>query len=152
MARPTSYREEYAEKARKLCLLGLTDVQLAEVFDVTEKTLNNWKHAHPEFFQSLKAGKEIADGEVAASLYSRACGYSHLEEKVFCTNGEITTHETIKHYPPDTAAAFIWLKNRQPQIWRDKPEGEDNPDLPSSVVVNVGVVDGRVPDADSPAG
>ena len=27
-----------------------------------------------------------------------------------------------EHYPPDTAAAFIWLKNRRKQDWRDKSE------------------------------
>ncbi len=27
-----------------------------------------------------------------------------------------------EHYPPDTAAAFIWLKNRQKQTWRDRHE------------------------------
>jgi hypothetical protein len=26
--------------------------------------------------------------------------------------------------PPDTAAAFIWLKNRRPGSWRDKHEQE----------------------------
>jgi hypothetical protein len=31
---------------------------------------------------------------------------------------------TTKHYPPDTAAAIIWLKNRQPERWRDKIEQE----------------------------
>ena len=25
-----------------------------------------------------------------------------------------------EHYPPDTAAAFIWLKNRQSGKWRDR--------------------------------
>ena len=29
MARPTDYRQEYAEQAHKLCLLGFTDKQLA---------------------------------------------------------------------------------------------------------------------------
>jgi len=30
--------------------------------------------------------------------------------------------KTTKLVPPDTAAAFIWLKNRKPQQWRDKRE------------------------------
>ena len=26
------------------------------------------------------------------------------------------------HHPPDTAAASLWLRNRQPKLWRDKHE------------------------------
>jgi len=36
--------------------------------------------------------------------------------------GDVTVTEVTKHYPPDTAAAFIWLKNRRPDLWRDKQE------------------------------
>ena len=25
-----------------------------------------------------------------------------------------------EHYPPDTQAASLWLRNRQPRQWRDK--------------------------------
>ena len=68
--RPTEYRPEYAEDTRKLCLLGFTDAQLADFFDVSEATINNWKIAHPEFLESIKKGKEVADCEVVQSLYS----------------------------------------------------------------------------------
>lgn len=47
--RPTDYRPEYAEHARKLCLLGATDKDLADWFEVVESTVNLWKLAHPEF-------------------------------------------------------------------------------------------------------
>jgi len=120
---PTLYREEYNDKACKLCEKhAFTDKDLAEVFDVTETTINNWKKEHPQFFKSVKEGKAFRDVRVERSLYERANGYSHPEEKVFIHQGEIVTHETTKHYPPDTAAAFIWLKNRQPERWRDKIE------------------------------
>ena len=35
-------------------------------------------------------------------------------------DGRMITY--TEHFPPDTAAAFIWLKNRQPHRWRDKKE------------------------------
>jgi hypothetical protein len=28
--------------------------------------------------------------------------------------------EYTEHYPPDTGAASLWLRNRQPEKWRDK--------------------------------
>src|SRR6185312_16954048 len=58
--RPTKYDARYAEEGRKLALLGATDAEMAEFWGVTEKTLNNWKGAHPGFLQSLKEGKSLA--------------------------------------------------------------------------------------------
>ena len=29
---------------------------------------------------------------------------------------------TPEHYPPDTPAASLWLRNRQPAKWRDRQE------------------------------
>jgi len=138
---PSLYREEYNEAARKMCLLGFTDEQLADVFDVAVQTLKTWKNKYPSFLASIKAGKEQADAKVVKSLYQRAMGYSHPEEKVFCSEGEITTYDTVKHYPPDTTACIFWLKNRQPDHWRDRtefsgPGGGPIISTPPSVVIN----------------
>lgn len=126
--RPTDYRPEYAKQAYRLCLLGATDEQLGEAFDVSKVTINAWKKKHPKFLNSLKEGKMIADAEVAEKLFERAKGYEHPEDKIFCTDGAVTTVKTTKHYPPDTAAAFIWLKNRAG--WTDKSEVNHNIKLP----------------------
>ncbi|MGL5280362.1 MAG: helix-turn-helix domain-containing protein [Plesiomonas shigelloides] len=118
---PTKYREEYDEQARKLCLLGATDKDIADFFDVTEQTINNWKKEFPSFFESLKRGKIIADASVAEKLFHRAIGYSHPEVKIATADGKITdSQEFQKHYAPDPVAAIFWLKNRQPDKWRDK--------------------------------
>lgn len=139
MARPTKYKAEFAEQARKLCLLGATDADLAEFFEVSEQTINTWKKSHKAFLESIKKGKVLADAEVATRLYERALGYSHPEEKVFQNAGEIITHQTTKHYPPDTTAAAIWLNNRKPDRWRNKPEpdGDGNAPQPVQVVFKV---------------
>lgn len=128
MARPTKYKAEYAEQARKLCLLGATDADLAEFFEVSEQTINAWKKAHKAFLESLKAGKRLADAEVAERLFQRAMGYSHPEEKVFNNQGEIVTHQTTKHYPPDPTSMIFWLKNRDPERWREKPADDGGSD------------------------
>lgn len=138
--RPSRYKAEYAEQARKLCLLGATDEALADFFEVSKVTINAWKKAHPEFLNSLKTGKQIADANVADSLYNRALGYSHPELKVFNNMGEIVTFECEKHYPPDPTSAIFWLKNRQPALWRDKPaeEAEQENNITKVVVEVVG--------------
>lgn len=108
----------------RLAELGLTDRQIAHALDLCEKTINNYKKENPDFLQSIKNGKALADAKVEKSLYLRACGYEHPEDKFFQHEGKIITVPTIKHYPPDTAAAFIWLKNRKAAEWKDKSEVE----------------------------
>ena len=122
--RPTKYREEYVEQAYKYCLLGADDKKLATLFDVDEVTVNNWKKEHPEFFQSIKKGKEVADAEVAHSLYHRAKGFENDEVQVFQYQGSPVVVPIRKYYAPDTGAAMAWLKNRQPAKWRDKQDIE----------------------------
>lgn len=122
VGRPSEYREEYIEQARKFCLLGATDKELADFFHVTVTTLNNWKNEHPEFLVSIQEGKEIADANVADRLYQRALGYSHPEVHVSNYQGVVTLTPLTKHYPPDTQAGSLWLRNRQPAKWRDKVE------------------------------
>lgn len=142
MGRPTKYLPEYAEQVESLCLLGLTDKEIAASFGVTETTINNWKNQFIEFFEALKRGKHVADAAVASALYSRALGYSHPEDDIRSVGGEIVITPTIKHYPPDTTAAIFWLKNRQPAKWRDKPP-EEQPDDEMPASVKVTVKDGR---------
>jgi hypothetical protein len=99
IGRPTLYRDDYPEKVKDVCLLGGTDKQIAEFFNVDPDTVYNWKKAHPEFDESIKLTKLKADVEVARGLYGRAKA------------GE-------------AVAAIFWLKNRQPSAWRDKQESE----------------------------
>lgn len=133
--RPSKYKPEFVEQARKMCaLLGATDRELAEFFEVSEATLNTWKIEHPEFLEALKSGKESADARVEKSLYQRAIGYSHPEDDIRTVAigdgmSEITITPTVKHYPPDTTACIFWLKNRRKDQWRDKQEIEHSGDV-----------------------
>ena len=119
--RPTSYNTDYNEQVFKLCLLGATDKDIADFFGVAESTLNKWKLEHSEFSESIKKGKKNADANISAALYHRAIGFTKKDcEKVFQYQGSIVRAKTNEYFPPDTAAAIFWLKNRQPQLWRDK--------------------------------
>ena len=136
--RPTKYCIEYNEQVEKLCKLGATDKQLADFFNVSEATINTWKLKEPDFLESIKKGKLIADAEVANSLYQRALGYEHKEDKIFNDSGSPLVVPTTKHYPPDSTACLFWLKNRAG--WRDKSEreltGADGKDLiPTSIKI-----------------
>jgi hypothetical protein len=124
--RPSSYRAEFAEQAAKLCRLGATDAELADFFGVDERTVNNWKNEHDDFFQSLKDGKVRADAEVADKLFRRATGYEHEAVKVFMPAGASAPvyASYVERYPPDTTACIFWLKNRRPDLWRDTQRQE----------------------------
>lgn len=122
--RPSEYRDEYAEQARKLCLLGSTDEELADFFGVVPQTIYNWQASHPEFLESIKRGKMMADAEVADRLYRRALGYEHEAVKIFQFQGAPVEVPYTEIYPPDTQAASLWLRNRQPKKWRDKQDVE----------------------------
>lgn len=130
MGRPTKYKPEYAEQALKLCRLGATDKELADFFQVNEDTINEWKKVHPEFSESLKEGKLMADAEVADKLFKRATGYSHEAVKIAASpGGDHVAVPYTEHYPPDTTAAIFWLKNRRPDVWRDKQDVQHSGDL-----------------------
>jgi hypothetical protein len=124
--RPTEYKKEYDEQAEKLCKLGAIDTELADFFNVSEQTINTWKKKHPSFLESIKRGKEIADMEVANSLYKKATGYTTDDVKIFQYEGMPVKVPYIKEYQPDTTSIIFWLKNRRPDKWRDKTEHDVN--------------------------
>lgn len=118
--RPTAYKPEYAEQAKKLCELGATDAQLADFFEVAVSTVSLWKVKHPEFSEALKVAKAKADELVEQSLFRRAMGYECDEVDIRVIEGQIVETPLRKIYPPDTTAMIFWLKNRKPAEWRDK--------------------------------
>jgi hypothetical protein len=88
---------------------------------------------YPEFSGAIKMNKGAPDDLVERSLFMKARGFWVTTEKVYHTPGQmgkngqmgeptVTRVEVREYYPPDTAAAFIWLKNRRPALWRDKHE------------------------------
>lgn len=127
---PTKYNKEYDELAYKYCLLGATDSQLADFFEVTETTINNWKISHPSFFESIRAGKDYADIKVAKSLYDSCNGAVVKKQKVEKiknidpkTGKIFETVEVVDYFeqmPSDVNAIKFWLTNRQKNRWKNR--------------------------------
>lgn len=118
--RPAKYQPSFNRQAYKLCLLGATDKDLADFFEVAESSINGWKKDFPRFLESIKKGKTQADATVAETLYKKANGYSRREFETRTVNNRPVKVKIVKYYPPDTTAAIFWLKNRQRDKWRDK--------------------------------
>jgi len=98
--RPTKYSEEILEQVTSYCLLGATDLQLADFIGVHVDTIYEWKKVYPAFSEAIRAGKEFADAAVARSLYQKAVG-------------------------GDVKAQTFWLKNRRREHWRDRHTVEE---------------------------
>lgn len=120
---PTKYRDDIPEQVENLCkIYGSTDEQIAEFLKVNIDTIYEWKKVHPQFSEAIKKGKDAYDSkEVETSLLKRAKGYSRIVERVTKT-GDVV--ECVEEVPPDPVSCFFWLKNRNPERWKDKQDIE----------------------------
>lgn len=147
MARPTKYKPEYVTQAAKLCALAATDQELADFFEVTVTTLNRWKISYPEFCASIKDAKEQADDRVERSLFQRATGYEQDEVKIFMPGGkDAPVYAPYRaKIAPDTTACIFWLKNRRPDLWRDKTivDVQNNPELMTDAQIAADIAERR---------
>ena len=111
--------------ARVLAEKGKTDKEIFITLDVSKETYYKWQRLHPAFKTAVQEGKIDVDKDIEQSLFSRAKGMIMTEKKVVQNpDGTVRQEITEKQIPPDTAAAFIWLKNRKPKEWRDKHDVE----------------------------
>lgn len=107
-----------------MCQQGATDREVAQELDIDEATLYRWRHAHEEFREALKIGKQACDERVEMSLYRRATGYSFNSIKIFQYEGKVVIEPFVEHVPPDVGAAKLWLTNRCGDKWREKSTTE----------------------------
>lgn len=77
--------------------LGATHHEIAEAIGIKEDAFRVWQRTFPDLRLALKRGKEHADERVVNALYEKALS-------------------------GDTTACIFWLKNRQPDKWRDRRE------------------------------
>jgi len=99
---PPPYRPEYAERVAQMAKHGATRSEIMEMLGISSNVLILWSTIFPEFSAALQANDEMRTRRVEDSLYQRACGFKYEEE----------------YYPPDVAAARIWLEQKDPENWR----------------------------------
>ncbi len=116
--RPTEYDPKFVAIAKKLGELGATDLEVAQAFEVTIRTIYRWKLDHPEFSEALQSGKDVIDDSIEIALRKRAVGYTFDSVEIKVVEGEIVHVEKMEHVPPDPKAAMFWLQNRRPDKWR----------------------------------
>jgi hypothetical protein len=135
MGAPSKYDVTFNDLAEKLCAkFGADDKKLAEFFEVTEQTINNWKKDHPDFFESIKSGKDIHNSKKAElSLVKRVEGFEYEEVHTEITEEWKPDKEGVEHlvgkkkhvkkvkkyYPPDPLSIFYWCNNRMSKRWKN---------------------------------
>lgn len=120
VGRPRIYDPDiHPEWAKGFFMLGWTWKRVSEAMRIPEKTLKDWAGTYSEFSDAVNFGRSGSDVDVVESLYNRAIGYAHKEEKIFCHQGHVTRVETRKYYAPDVRAQEIYLSRRRPEVWRE---------------------------------
>ena len=124
----SGYDPKILPDLHKLCLLGYDDARLAEYLEVSPECFKRWKRQYKELAETLRSGKDIADGTVAASLYMQATGYTKIVTESKVIGEEVVLVDYPKYYAPSVTAALAWLNNRQRMYWRQRREDSDADD------------------------
>lgn len=116
------------EQLQQWAEAGLGDRQIAENMGISVSTLRDWKKRNGEIARVLAKKASATDSQVENALLKRALGYSYMEttyERVEDAAGNekmVVKRQVEKQVTPDLSAQTFWLKNRHPEVWREKPE------------------------------
>lgn len=126
---------------------GALNQEIAEMLGISPELLYKWKREKPEFAEALVKGRHDADGELLNSAFRAASGYYITEVKkepiealVHNDDGEpvideqtgrpktevrmVITEEKTKWVKPDAQVLQFMLKNRLPDLYRERIEHE----------------------------
>lgn len=103
---------------------GLTNDQIAANIGINRDTLYTWCNKYPDFADALKKTKEVNVYEVEDAMFKAAKGYFVTETKTITNkDGKILRVENIKKWiAPNTTAQIFFLKNKDPENWRERNE------------------------------
>ena len=123
MARPTKYNPKYHDPwITGLARRGCTMDEIAGELGVAPSTVKKWVAENADLKEALARGRILADVQVEESLFRRANGFKRKVSKTIKEGDKTRTETTEEEVPPDTTACIFWLKNRAPDLWRDKQD------------------------------
>lgn len=135
MAKYEEWLEEHnLIRIKGWCRDGLTDEQIAHNMGIAYSTFREWKKRFPAISSTLKESKEIADYIIENELYKSAQTRilkvkKPIKIKITKKDGQkMITEEKIEYaeeevvVPANVTAQIFWLKNRKPEVWREKQE------------------------------
>jgi prepilin-type processing-associated H-X9-DG protein len=130
------------EAIRGWALSGMTDKEMYTMLEISHDTFYKWKRERPEFADALKKGKDIANGELVNSAFKQATGYYvEVTEPMKVKRGqdyeaiEMVTYQ--KFIPANNTMNIFMLKNRMPEVYKDKQHTEHSGGVNISFVDNI---------------
>lgn len=129
---------------------GMVQEDIAKKLGVAMSSFSDYKNKFPELSEALKRGQEVVDVEVENALLKRAMGYRYEEvtkepgtiedeESGELKRVMVETKRVTKEVQPDVTAQIFWLKNRKPDVWRDKQQVDTNVTGDLNVVFDAGM-------------
>lgn len=123
----------YIEAVRAWCRKGATEESIAGKLGVSYSTFRRYKSQYKELEEALKESKALADSAIENALFRKAGGYNaevkktfKCKEEYYDERGRKCVREVLRegtdevHVALDTQAITFYLKNRQPEDWKDK--------------------------------
>lgn len=107
------YDPSYAVRARDLCMLGCSEMEIANLLGISVGMLRAWREHYVEFAYAWDDGNYHASTKVVAALHKRACGY----DKVIWKETKDGMMRELKHIEPSVPACMAWLTNKHPDTW-----------------------------------
>ena len=129
------------EKILELARAGYTNQQICQYLGVGLTLFKKYFNENQSLKTALKNAKSIADINVENALYKRAIGYEYTEETIEYASGKSPEQSKIKtvkhikkHIAGDVTAMIFWLKNRRPDIWRDRHDIEQKGEITDKII------------------
>lgn len=117
--KPVEITADMLEKIEQGAAQGLTEEQVAHSLGIGYSTFQRKKKENKEIGERLKRGKSKGIGQIVNKLFQRAQGFYIEEEKAFMDKGEVVKVKVRKYFPPDLGSMAFFLKNRDPENWKD---------------------------------
>jgi len=124
--------ETFPKLAEEFARQGMIDLDIIKALGISHTMFYTYQNRHPEFKEALKRGKAPVNIEVENALLKAARGYiaEEVQEDIRVDkDGNEVIYNKVKkkkEVPSNITACIFWLKNRKPEVWRDKVEADVN--------------------------
>ena len=134
----------YLSEIKAWAEAGASLGEIATKLQISLASLKRYQTQFPELTEALEAGFGVADAQVEAALFKRALGFEYEQLEVVKEElahqgkktGEVKQKEVRKQVRVlgDIGAQTFWLKNRRPELWREKQEVKHQGEVKQGIV------------------
>ena len=84
--------------------------------------MKNFSERHADLAKFLKENEDLINAEAEMALVTAAVGTTITEKEISYKGGRRTVSTKRKHIPPNVGALNLYLKNKMPDKYSDKPQ------------------------------